>query len=545
MAGWCSARFLLLLLLGSAGAFPVYDVREGSELEVNVDRGTSFTATGRLSDSRALECFADYGNFGAGTCNILDVSGNQLIKRSTFVFNGNETHEITVAPFTSTASVVCYSDKGGTKKLTCKMLELSGNDLSDSEPVIINADAEEVPFLAITRLSDSVGVLCWSYVLYAAQDRAGVCNKLTLSQGELQVGADFFFDMTHSTSDISVQAFSESSAVLCYSAQGTGTCAMLSLSSDGFQEVCIDASNGAKDIEGYSCDYWYAWTEFCGPDYDDSDFTVETMCCACGGGSSVNVPVDFSLGSDQVFHVKASEFFESIVVVSFTSEQGAVCYADGTDENSVACKVLLVDGTSLTVGSEAEVVNEEPTSWVTATAITDAAALVCYATEQGGNVNGEEFRGVGTCNVLGLMDDGLTVGAGPPNEVNSNPTEHMSLASLDEALAVLCYSDFGAGAGHCVALSMATTTTTTTVTTTTTTSSTTTLTTATETSSTTPHTTTETSSSTTPHTTTETFTTTSDTPNREPILDSGSLPAAFLSAGAGFSAVFMATSSLW
>jgi len=305
-------------------------VTEGPELEVNVNRGTSFTATGRLSDSRVLECFADYGNLGAGTCNILDVDvsgGNQLIKRSTFVFNGNETHEITVAPFTSTASVVCYSDRGGTKKLTCK--------------------------------------------------------------------------------------------------------------------------------------------------------------------------------------------------------------------------VLLVDGTSLTVGSEAEVVNEQPTSWVTATAIADAAALVCYATEQGGNVNGEEFRGVGTCNVLGLTDDSLTVGAGPPNEVNSNPTEHMSLASLDEALAVLCYSDFGAGAGHCVALSMAKTTTTTTLTTTTTTSSTTTLTTATETSSTTPHTTTETSSSTTPHTTTETSTTTSDTPNREPILDSGSLPAAFLSAGTGFAAVLMAAASLW
>jgi cell division septation protein DedD len=245
--------------------------------------------------------------------------------------------------------------------------------------------------------------------------------------------------------------------------------------------------------------------------------------------------VDFSLGSDQVFHVKTSEFFESLVVVSFTQDQGAVCYADGTDENFLACKLLLIDGDALLVGAEAEIVNEHPTSWVTAAAITDSAALVCYATEVGGTVNGEEFRGAGTCNVLGVIDN-TAVGAGPPNEVNSNPTEHMSLASLDAASAVLCYSDFGAGAGHCLSLSMAPTTTTTTITTTTSTTSTTTATTSTETSSTTPHTTTASStttetSSTTPHTTTETSTTVTETPDRSPI-DSGSAPLSVLGSGA-------------
>jgi hypothetical protein len=309
-----------------------------------------------------------------------------------------------------------------------------------------------------------------------------VCNKLTLEGGALVVGADYFFDDQTSTSDISVKAFSEASAVICWSAQGTGECSLLSLSD----------ANGT----------------------------------------------DFTQGVNQVFYTKTSEFFESVVVVSFTSTQGAVCYADRTEDNFVACKVLLVDGADLTVGSEAEEVNANPTSWVTAAAITDSAALVCYATEEGGNVNGKQFRGVGTCNVLGLTGDNATVGVGPPNEVNANPTEHMSLVGLADFSAVLCYSDVGAGPGHCMALSMAPTTTTVTTTSATSTTTVTTTETSTTTETTTPHTTTETSTSTETsttslHTTTATETTATATEAAEgPVEDSGSVPSGLPGLGA-------------
>jgi hypothetical protein len=188
MAGSRSQTMVLVQLLVAATAFPVYDVTTGENLATNPGRGTSFTAVGSLDASRAIQCYADYGNSGAGTCNILQVQGSETTKLSTFVFNDNETHEIAVAPFSPSAAVVCYSDKGGSKHLICRALAVSGNAISAGEAHAVNSEAEEVPFLALTKLSDSVGVICWSYVLYARQDRAGVCNKLTLSQGELQVG---------------------------------------------------------------------------------------------------------------------------------------------------------------------------------------------------------------------------------------------------------------------------------------------------------------------------------------------------------------------
>jgi len=346
-----------------------------------------------------------------------------------------------------------------------------------------------------------VGVLCWTYVKYSEKggdgpDGAGACNKLTLVSGNVVVGTEYMFDDEYATSDISVKAFSDTSAVVCYSAQGEGTCVVLSLS---------------------------------------------------GAGSAD----DFTQGSWVVFHAKTTEFFESLETIRFTAAQGAVCYADGKNQNQLECKVLQVSGTSLTVGTDIEVVNEYPTSWMTATAITDSAALVCYATKEGGNVNGQEldvFKGLGTCNVLGLSADNTTVNAGPPNEVNSNPTQQLALASLDAASsAVLCYSDFGAGSGYCMALSMAPTTTTTTVTTSTSTTSTITVTSVTETSTTSPHTTTETSTSTETSTTsfhTTTATETTVTTMAPAFVDSGSLPPAFLSAGAALAAALVAAANL-
>merc|ERR1712151_1023284 len=162
-------------------------------------------------------------------------------------------------------------------------------------------------------------------------------------------------------------------------------------------------------------------------------------------------------------------------------------------KNRVDCKALLIDGSDLSYGEAGEV-TAFPSLYLTADAITEDAALVCYAADPDGSVLSENFDGKGTCNIGGLMDDDSGVGAGPPNEVNSGTTQYLAVASFDDSSAVLCYSDGGAGSGNCKALGMAETST--------------------STATTTPHTTTETStvsetSTTSFHTTTETFTTSS------------------------------------
>jgi len=43
---------------------------------------------------------------------------------------------------------------------------------------------------------------------------------------------------------------------------------------------CINTDNGATDDGGDSCDWYDDNSNRCG-DYDDDDFTADTMCCAC------------------------------------------------------------------------------------------------------------------------------------------------------------------------------------------------------------------------------------------------------------------------
>ena len=47
---------------------------------------------------------------------------------------------------------------------------------------------------------------------------------------------------------------------------------------------CADLDDGAKDTDNYGCSGYTTSPIWCG-NYDDADFTSNTMCCACDGGS--------------------------------------------------------------------------------------------------------------------------------------------------------------------------------------------------------------------------------------------------------------------
>ena len=54
------------------------------------------------------------------------------------------------------------------------------------------------------------------------------------------------------------------------------------------QSECVDTDNGAVDVDPWNdaCTDYIGNTGWCG-NYDDDDFTSNTMCCACGGGREV------------------------------------------------------------------------------------------------------------------------------------------------------------------------------------------------------------------------------------------------------------------
>ena len=54
---------------------------------------------------------------------------------------------------------------------------------------------------------------------------------------------------------------------------------------NGSGDDCTDSDNGALDPYGDGCDEYATSPSWCG-NYDDADFSSNTMCCTCGGGST-------------------------------------------------------------------------------------------------------------------------------------------------------------------------------------------------------------------------------------------------------------------
>jgi len=454
---------LLPLMLAAAGAQPVWEVGSGPDSEVN-NGGTSSLSQGRLSDTLGIMCYTDYSQSGFGVCSLLDVSGgNDTIAVGTeFTFNSNLTEYISVAPFSATTAVVCYSDSGKTKLVTCVALEVNSTSFSMGQPLQINAEAEQSPYISVSGLSSVLGLVCYMCNGCASQDRLGLCSVLELDGAALTApGGSVALSGDQAATHISVQGFSASSAVACYSKQGAGTCDLLEVT--------------------------------------DSSPWVESK-------------------DSKVFYSGSENFFNTITQAKVSDDSGVLCYADAlNDENSVnfaACASFQIADSALSIGS-IEVVNNGTLADVSVAPLANQGggdgAIVCYADLSLGILQNKS-AGPATCHVLETSGDSVSVG--PPSVVYDGLTEGVSLSTLSTDVGIMCYT-LSSSSMLCRTVSIVPTTTTSTQTETHTSSSTITSTSETTTASGTSSTTASTNSlpstltSTTPHTTTETFTTTS------------------------------------
>lgn len=455
---------LLPLMLAAAGAQPVWEVGSGPDSEVN-SGGTSSLSQGKLSDTKGIMCYTDYQQSGFGVCSLLVLSGgNDTIAVGTeFTFNSNLTEYISVAPFSETTAVVCYSDSGNTKLVTCVALEVvDGNSLSMGQPLEINAEAEQSPYISASGLSSSLGLVCYMCNGCANQDRYGLCSVLELDGTALTAPSDSFaLSGTQAATHISVQGFSASSAVACYSKQGAGTCDLLEVT--------------------------------------DSSLLIESK-------------------SSEVFYTGSETFFETITQAKVSDASGVLCFADAlNDQNSnnfAACASFQIADSALSFGST-EVVNNGTLADVSVAPLANQGggdgAIVCYA-DLGLGIKENKSAGPATCQALETSGDSVSVGS--PSVVYDGLTERVSLSSLSEDTGIMCYT-LSSSSLLCRTVSIVPTTTTSTQTETHTSSATVSSTSETMTASETSSTTASTNSlpstltSTTPHTTTETFTTTS------------------------------------
>ena len=54
---------------------------------------------------------------------------------------------------------------------------------------------------------------------------------------------------------------------------------------------CMDTAGDATDSFGDNCGYYDIVPEDCDPAWNDGDFYVMAMCCACGGGHPIDEEV--------------------------------------------------------------------------------------------------------------------------------------------------------------------------------------------------------------------------------------------------------------
>ena len=66
-------------------------------------------------------------------------------------------------------------------------------------------------------------------------------------------------------------------------------CGACACGGDDGDDDCEDTDGGAADPYGDDCAAYYHYPDWCGG-YDDSDFTSNEMCCACGGGVEEGAP---------------------------------------------------------------------------------------------------------------------------------------------------------------------------------------------------------------------------------------------------------------
>lgn len=402
----------LLSVLATAACAQVFDVGTSQSVQLN-QGGTVFLSQGRVGDNSGIACYTDYAESSFGICTLLTLDGNggngtELAVGSDIVFNSNATQHVSVATFGDTgAAVVCYSDHGGTERVTCRAIDVNTREMSD--PVEISGDAQLTSFISVASIGDSTGLVCFSCAGCSGNDTVeseGQCAVLVVvsdpSSVTLLAHSPVSFSNPDAATEISVQGFDDNVAVVCYSKGGEGTCTL------------VEAS-----------------------------------------GTTLSFP------STSVFQSTGDTEFNTISVARLAEDSGVVCYADAEiTGNYAACSALALSGSVLDVGRRVQV-NTGNSSSVSVASLTSTGAIVCYvdlSTLASGDEDVNDADGPGKCNVLTV--DGLLISVGLLSVVNEEPTENLDVVGYSEDAAVMCYSNQGAGYGFCMALSLATTTTT-------------------------------------------------------------------------------------
>lgn len=117
------------LTVNSAG-----DALTGAPGFVDLSSSASHISMAKLSSTDAVVCFMDLADTASspkGKCTLVSVSSGTLVKTSdTVTINSGKTDEITVAAYSATEAVACFSDGDSSNAATCRLMSASSSALT-------------------------------------------------------------------------------------------------------------------------------------------------------------------------------------------------------------------------------------------------------------------------------------------------------------------------------------------------------------------------------------------------------------------------------
>ena len=155
--------------------------------------------------------------------------------------------------------------------------------------------------------------------------------------------------------------------------------------------------------------------------YNDSgNSNYGTACVLSISGTTVSV------GEPTVFN---SAYTNSISVAHLSESKAIVCYYDNGNSSHGTASVLSVSGTTVSAESKNDITLAKTTK-ISVASLSESKAIVCY--QDSGNSD------YGTVRVLSIS--GTTVSAGNKTVFNSASTSYISVATLSESKAIVCYT---------------------------------------------------------------------------------------------------------
>ena len=307
-----------------------------------------------------------------GTIEVVASGGSSTVisAGSPTVFESADSEWNSVTRLTDTTAIVTYRDNGNSGYGTACILTVSGSSITSGTPVVF--ESASTYYISVIRLTDTKA-------LVAYQDRGnssyGTSVILTISGTSISVGTPVVFESA-STEYISADMLTATKAIVVYR---------------------------------------------------DASPTYGTACILTVSGTSITAvtPVVFE---------SASVYYPSVTALSDTKAIVAYYDAANAQNRPFTAAVLTVSGTSISVGTPANVTTTSGIgAHIAITALSTTKALIAY--QDNGN------SGYGTAVVVTVS--GTSISAGTPLVLRSADVEYSSAATLTATKAMVVYRDNG------------------------------------------------------------------------------------------------------